>query len=43
MSREKSAPIGSAVLMGGADALVVSGLWIRLFPPLGQRDRMHND
>ncbi len=30
-----------AVLIGGVGALVVSGLWIRLFPTLARRDRMH--
>nr|WP_298165909.1 MFS transporter [uncultured Pseudomonas sp.] len=30
-----------AVLIGGIGALVVSGLWIKLFPTLAQRDRMH--
>ncbi len=30
-----------AVLIGGVGALVVSGLWIKLFPTLAQRDRMH--
>nr|WP_298136094.1 MFS transporter [uncultured Pseudomonas sp.] len=30
-----------AVLIGGIGALVVSGLWIKLFPALARRDRMH--
>ena len=30
-----------AVLIGGVGALVVSGLWIKLFPTLARRDRMH--
>ncbi|MHA6492434.1 MFS transporter [Pseudomonas borbori] len=30
-----------AVLIGGVGALVVTGLWIRLFPTLATRDRMH--
>ena len=29
-----------AVLIGGVGAIVVSGLWIRLFPTLAQRDHM---
>jgi MFS family permease len=30
-----------AVLIGGIGALVVTGLWIRLFPELAKRDHMH--
>ena len=30
-----------AVLMGGVGAIVVTGLWIKLFPTLAHRDRMH--
>lgn len=30
-----------AVVMGGIDTLVVTGVWIKLFPALANRDRMH--
>ncbi len=30
-----------AVLIGGVGAIVVTGLWIKLFPTLAHRDRMH--
>jgi MFS family permease len=30
-----------AVLIGGVGAIVVTGLWIKLFPTLASRDRMH--
>jgi MFS family permease len=30
-----------AVVMGGVGTLVVTGAWIKLFPTLAQRDRMH--
>jgi MFS family permease len=30
-----------AVLIGGVGALVVTGVWIRLFPELARRDHMH--
>ncbi|MCY1296486.1 hypothetical protein D9M68_213910 [compost metagenome] len=30
-----------AVLIGGVGALLVTGLWIRLFPTLAHRDHMH--
>ncbi|CAD5106946.1 MFS transporter [Zestomonas carbonaria] len=30
-----------AVLIGGIGALVVTGLWMKLFPTLARRDRMH--
>ncbi|MFZ6048136.1 MFS transporter [Pseudomonas sp. CR3202] len=30
-----------AVVMGGVGTLLVTGLWIRLFPSLAQRDRLH--
>jgi MFS family permease len=32
-----------AVLIGGVGAIVVSGLWWRLFPQLAQRDRLHQE
>ncbi len=32
-------PVGS-VLLGGIGTLIVAGLWVRLFPPLSQRDRL---
>ncbi|QJQ22438.1 MFS transporter [Pseudomonas sp. SK] len=31
-----------AVVMGGIGTLVVTGVWIRLFPTLAKRDRLHN-
>jgi hypothetical protein len=30
-----------AVVMGGIGTLVVTGTWIKLFPTLANRDRMH--
>lgn len=30
-----------AVLIGGVGAILVTGLWIRLFPELAKRDHMH--
>jgi len=30
-----------AVVMGGIGTLVITGTWIKLFPTLAQRDRMH--
>jgi MFS family permease len=30
-----------AVLIGGVGAIVVTGIWIKLFPTLAHRDRMH--
>jgi len=30
-----------AVVMGGIGTLVVTGAWIKLFPTLAKRDRMH--
>ncbi|WP_028696180.1 MFS transporter [Pseudomonas cremoricolorata] len=30
-----------AVVLGGAGTLVVTGLWIKLFPTLARRDRLH--
>jgi hypothetical protein len=30
-----------AVVMGGIGTLVVTGVWIKLFPTLAHRDRMH--
>lgn len=30
-----------AVVIGGVGTLVVSGLWLKLFPTLAQRDRLH--
>ncbi|MBF8779395.1 MFS transporter [Pseudomonas fulva] len=30
-----------AVLLGGAGTLVVTGVWVRLFPTLARRDRLH--
>ena len=30
-----------AVVMGGIGTLVVTGVWIKLFPSLANRDRMH--
>ncbi|MCE1008822.1 MFS transporter [Pseudomonas monteilii] len=32
-----------AVVMGGVGTLVVTGVWIRLFPALAKRDRLHNN
>jgi hypothetical protein len=31
-----------AVLIGGVGAIVVTGLWIKLFPTLARRDHMHS-
>ncbi|WP_442109903.1 MFS transporter [Pseudomonas sp. NUPR-001] len=31
-----------AVLLGGVGTLVVTGVWIKLFPSLAQRDHLHN-
>ena len=31
-----------AVVLGGVGTLVVTGVWIRLFPTLAKRDRLHN-
>ncbi|MDF0730034.1 MFS transporter [Pseudomonas entomophila] len=31
-----------AVVLGGVGTLVVTGVWIKLFPTLAQRDRMHS-
>ncbi|MFJ4383876.1 MFS transporter [Pseudomonas sp. NPDC089408] len=31
-----------AVVMGGVGTLVVTGVWIKLFPTLAKRDRLHN-
>lgn len=31
-----------AVVMGGIGTLVVTGVWIKLFPTLASRDRLHN-
>ncbi len=31
-----------AVVMGGVGTLVVTGVWIKLFPTLASRDRLHN-
>lgn len=31
-----------AVVLGGVGTLVVTGVWIRLFPGLARRDRLHN-
>ncbi|MCY1304816.1 hypothetical protein D3C84_1027360 [compost metagenome] len=30
-----------AVVMGGVGTLIVTGLWIRLFPSLAKRDKLH--
>ena len=30
-----------AVVLGGVGTLVVTGVWIKLFPTLAKRDRMH--
>jgi hypothetical protein len=30
-----------AVVMGGVGTLLVTGVWIKLFPSLANRDRMH--
>ncbi|MBU2294266.1 MAG: MFS transporter, partial [Gammaproteobacteria bacterium] len=30
-----------AVLIGGVGAILVTGIWIRLFPELARRDHMH--
>lgn len=32
-----------AVVLGGAGTLLVTGLWIKLFPSLADRDRLHTD
>ena len=32
-----------AVVMGGVGTLVVTGVWIKLFPTLAKRDRLHNN
>ncbi|CAI3809276.1 MFS transporter [Pseudomonas putida] len=32
-----------AVVMGGVGTLVVTGLWIKMFPTLAKRDRLHNN
>jgi len=31
-----------AVVLGGVGTLVVTGVWIKLFPTLAKRDRLHN-
>ncbi|WP_341796782.1 MULTISPECIES: MFS transporter [unclassified Pseudomonas] len=31
-----------AVVMGGVGTLLVTGLWIKMFPTLAKRDRLHN-
>jgi hypothetical protein len=31
-----------AVVMGGVGTLIVTGLWVRLFPTLARRDRLHS-
>ncbi|MFF7062053.1 MFS transporter [Pseudomonas sp. NPDC008258] len=31
-----------AVVMGGVGTLVVTGVWIKMFPTLARRDRLHN-
>ena len=31
-----------AVVMGGVGTLVVTGVWIKMFPTLAKRDRLHN-
>ena len=31
-----------AVVMGGVGTLLVTGVWIKLFPTLAQRDRLHS-
>jgi hypothetical protein len=30
-----------AVVMGGIGTLMVTGVWVKLFPTLANRDRMH--
>jgi len=30
------------VVMGGVGTLVVTGVWIKMFPTLAKRDRLHN-
>ena len=30
-----------AVVLGGVGTLVITGVWIKLFPTLANRDRMH--
>ncbi|MNG13389.1 hypothetical protein D3C84_970660 [compost metagenome] len=30
-----------AVVMGGVGTLLVTGLWMKLFPSLARRDRLH--
>ena len=32
-----------AVVLGGVGTLVVTGVWIKLFPGLANRDRMHEE
>ncbi|WP_426810568.1 MFS transporter [Pseudomonas sp. WOUb67] len=32
-----------AVVMGGVGTLVVTGVWIKMFPTLAKRDRLHNN
>lgn len=32
-----------AVVLGGVGTLVVTGVWIKLFPTLANRDRLHSD
>ncbi|WP_447738546.1 MFS transporter [Pseudomonas laurentiana] len=32
-----------AVVMGGVGTLLVTGVWIKLFPTLAKRDRLHNN
>ena len=31
-----------AVVMGGVGTLLVTGVWIKLFPTLAKRDRLHS-
>jgi len=31
-----------AVVLGGVGTLVVTGVWIKLFPTLAKRDRLHS-
>jgi hypothetical protein len=32
-----------AVVLGGIGTLIVTGAWVKLFPTLANRDRMHAD
>jgi hypothetical protein len=41
MTTAGTVPNQWAVVMGGVGTLLVTGAWIKLFPTLAHRDRMH--